>query len=105
MNNKPKKDFLGNILQTVNKPKDYLGQDLNVGDLVVFMELGARSLTKGLLISNTAPTGGSILAVYEISGKPAYKKVYKQKYAQMIRVNDPTTKNMLIELFATLKEL
>lgn len=68
-------------------PKDYLDQDLKAGDAVVFTELKYRNFTTGILISDKAPTGGTILAEHTYHKGKIDK--YKQSYDQMIKITDP----------------
>ena len=87
----------------MNKPKDYLGRELEVGDLVVFTALNYRNFTKGILLTNTAPTGGSIMTICGWSDK--YKKKVRQSYGQMIKVEDPDLKDELTKKLEALEEI
>ncbi len=82
----------------MNKPKDYLGRELEVGDLVVFMQLGARYFEKGILLTNTAPTGGTV--IYNADGSKVL-----QKYKQMIKIEDPALKDELTKKLEGLQEI
>lgn len=67
-------------------PKDFLREDLKAGDAVIFTELKYRNLTTGVLLSDKAPTGGTVLAedTY-INGRV---EKYRQSYDQMIKITD-----------------
>ena len=61
--------------------EDYLGNELNIGDTVVFMQIGYRGLMKGEIVSMSAQKA-------KIKHPPTntYKKESIQFYNQMIKV-------------------
>ena len=61
--------------------KDYLGESLYIGDEVVFMQVGYRNFTRGVLISG-GKTGGTIEYIKDGSNLPSKAKQY---YTQMIK--------------------
>ncbi len=60
---------------------DYLGKELNIGDTVVFMQIGYRGLMKGIIISMSAKKAKLIHPPTN-----TYKKESIQFYNQMIKI-------------------
>jgi len=72
-----------NCTNYVEARKDYLGNDLFVGDEVVFMQIDYRSLMKGILVSTTGEKQGTI----KHDKTNTYKTESRQYYNQMIKIS------------------
>jgi hypothetical protein len=65
-------------------PKDFLGQELQSGDVVAIMRVGYRDFVKGILISNSPTKVGKVKF-----SNHKYDDPSNQKYSQMIKITDP----------------
>jgi hypothetical protein len=61
--------------------KDFLGQELKVGDEVVFMELGYRNLLRGKIVKINVKT-------LLIEHGESWRRETKQTSEQVVRINE-----------------
>ena len=75
------KDYLERQYEKTYLGQDYFGNNLHIGDRVVFMQVGYRDFIRGTLIS-----GGKVKGTIEPEDKDRYRARYIQFYKQMIKV-------------------